>query len=800
MPRRFLIRCLCLLICCTQVLAVESGAQDTAEIKKGDQSLGIEFNLHPVELDVTEELEDAKERYNQGDWLAVVENLQTFQEQYPGDDHIADALFLKAEALAQLKRYRETRKEFLALLKLGPNDTQATHALFRIAEATMLLGETEKAKSRLQEFQKRYPEHELNAYVLPYLAETVARLGDYALAEKLFAESTRKFSDGPLATKSRLHTALLHYQKGNYAKARDQLSGLIDSLKPSAGEYVDASYWLAISDFHLKRWGSASERLEQFIDNHPRHSKAASAALYAAQCQRQQNAPENALALLQRLESTWPNHSEQAAAKLLGIQVNGALGRHEVAYKLFEDFEGNETQKEDAIRAVADLLLKDGEFRNAEKLVRPLAQRRASLITRDDQRKHYTNLFLFALAQRGLGRTSQAILTLRRIRLESVESRFGEQIVLARAQTMNAAEDHVEAIEACRDYLARFPNGELRPAILSEMVLGLVGVERFTDAKSRFQQLVTEQSSDEIVRASRQLGEALYHTQDWKGAREIFAKLASVATSKEDQARALSGLAWISLKEGHREAAAEKFNAYIEQFPGEANTARVRLAHAQNLAELNRTDQAIEELQFFIDLNASAPSRAQALYQLAELLHRTPDQLEDARRIIDLLLEEHESYSKRDAAIYLSGIIRSKLDDDAEPVFQELVDGHPASPYWADALYRLAKSANERQQTPDAKRYLTKLISIQRDGPVLPHALYMLGRIESDEQDWSKARDTLRQLLKQYPQSYLVPLARYGVAESFYQEKDFQRALQHLAKPISGNRSNRCSTVKSGRS
>ena len=173
------------------------------------------------------------------------------------------------------------------------------------------------------------------------------------------------------------------------------------------------------------------------------------------------------------------------------------------------------------------------------------------------------------------------------------------------------------------------------------------------------------------------------------------------------------------------------------------------------------------------------PLRARGLYQLADLLKSDPQQEGRVSQLLAQILSDHPTFEQRDAALYLSAMQdRKQKLVSANTKFKELVQQHPSSKYWSDALYRLAETAHSQQDNTTANQYLTKLISAERDKEVLPHALFMKGRLESDAKNWPVARETLRDLLRKFPNSKLVPVARYGVAESFFQEKEFDRAFQ----------------------
>lgn len=781
MIRRFLLGCwLC--GACSVCFAQSTPTEPLTPIKaiQEETTFGLEFKLDPVALEVSEELERAKEAYTEGKWQFVIDSLTEFLTDYPGDNRFADALFLRAESLVQLERYTEARRDFKQLLTRQPHPTQKVHADFRIAESTMLLGEQQEAQRQLESFRAAHPQHELNAYVIPYLAETVAKNGNTAWSAGLYSETLERFPNGPLTSQARLRLALLKYQNNEFQSANNKLFQFVESADHETPEYWTANYWLAMTEFKTEKWKAAADRLTSFVETKPNHEFAASATYHAAEAYRRIKQPKRALSLLNDLRQRWPNSPLAMKAQMSEMQIAKFTGDSKRVFELYSTFEGNKEETRDATRIAVEMLLSEKRFEEANELIEPIAQRRSSLVTQEGRNKHYTDLFLYAMARRGLGKYGQANQLLGRIRLDLVDQTLSERIMLARAETANAAKDYNAAVEQGFQYEARFPNGQYLDAIRAEMVIGMIGANRRDEAKIKFRQLTrTEGDQKEIARAARRLGEASYRDGDLQNAREVFTALQAAKQSEDDLAQARSGLAWVAMKQGDLSAAIDHFEQFIASFPGHPSTPSCRLALAQAFVTENRRDDAIKVLKFFVDLSAAEPTRAKAMYQLAELMHRDESLLEESREVVDQLLAEHEAFELRDAALYLSGIIQRRLDlDSADDAFTELIEQHKTSKFWSDALYRLAESAESMEKQNEAKQYLTKLISAEQDRKVLPHALYMMGRLESDAKNWTEARETLRDLLRKFPQSPLVPVARYGVAESFYQEKQYDRSLQ----------------------
>lgn len=743
--------------------------------------LDIEFKLAPVELDISEELTKAKLHYEAGEWQQAVEAASQFLDENPGHEQTAAGLFLRGEALVQLQRYDDVRRDFQQLVRRSPNLAQRSRAEFRIAEATMLSGDFTEAQRLFEAFRTRHPNDELNAYVIAYLAETIGRKNP-PWAKALYVESIQRYPAGPLNRRARLHLALIRFGEGHHQIARGDLQKLVETGDQSTNEYWTAWYWLGRAEAKAGETAAAIDRFLSFTEQLPQHEFAAAALFQAGEAYRKTGETKKALDLYRRVRSDWPGSSYSSASLVGEMQLLKKTRQLDEALTKFGELpsETSAAIKQQATQLATEILIAKKEYEQAEALIRPLTDPPRSLQRNSDRNGYYTNLYLLALAQRGQGRFRSANELLGRVRQELVSDDLAQRVVLARIETWVASKDYNEATQAALRFESRFPDSALLPAVRNQMVRSLVQQKRFVEANVKFQQLKnTSDAASYTARAAEVVAEAAYARGDYDTARDAFETLENSDPSDEALARAVSGLAWIDRKQGKHADAIRRFASFISAFPKHSSVWEIRLAYADTLAESNRMDEAMRVLASFANLPAAHPLRPRGLLQLADLAKSDPQQSRRAAEIVDSLLADYPDFEQRDATLYLAGMIQRGVGSpEASKHFAELVEKYPSSQHWSDALYRLAELAHAKRDGENAKRYLTRLISAERDKTVLPHALFMRGRIESDAKQWSQARETLRELLREYPESKLVDVARYGVAESFFQEKEFDRAYQ----------------------
>ena len=764
-------------LCCL-LLLVTSDATLTQESPAS--LLDLQFALEPIELQLGEDLRTAKEHYIHGEWLKAIEQLTTLLEANPNHERATDCHFLIAESLVQLQQYERASVEFRRLLELKPNAAQTAQAEFRLAEAAMLLGQDDAAAGLLQQFRTRHPQHDLNAYALPYLAQLAGSNDNAKRAHSLYSLALQQYPNGPLARECSFQIAMLQYEAGEFLAAKSKLSKLIETDERRDAESWKAFYWLAMTEFQLGKHEHAAERFAQLIKSSPDHRLADASLFFKGEAQRKLGRPREAQQAYQLLRQSRPQ-SEYFSRSIVGeLKCLRPTRNADQALDLYRELQqlDDDSSAKNGTNLVAEVLLSAERFEEARRLLRPFVESRQRLEEPEAREHHYTNLYLYALALRGLGKSSRASEMLGRVRVDLASADIAERVLLARVEIFNEQGDFGSAIKTGRDAESRFPEGRLLDAIRAQLVRAFIMADRLNDAKATFLQMQQQQTSQrELVRAARWLGEATYAANDLVNARRVFETLLRWQQDESDHAQAASGLAWIDVKEANHQSAAARFEQFLDLFPGHESVPEVRIVLSQSLSELGRDERAVEVLTFFEQLNREHPSRAEGLYRLALLLEADPDAQKRAEQVAERLVRDHPKYRRRDAALYLLGMLQRKQNSPvARTRSRQIVKEHYTSQYWSDALYRSAELAADENDLKLAKRYLTKLISSERDRRVIPHALYLRGQLQSEERSWPGARETLRELIHDYPQSPLVGVARYGVAESFFQEKQFDHA------------------------
>ena len=761
-------------VCGQEPVPHETQAEDVEQ-----RPWDLQFSLPPVEVDFSEELTEAKRCYQAGQWQPAVKAATAFLTQYPEHRRRTTGLFLRAEANLQLEKWALAEADFQRVLESDPHEAVQARTEFRLGEVAMLVDNWELAKQRLASFCQTRPDDPLNAYAIVYLAEATGHQRP-AQAKELYLEALRKYPAGPLADRARLHLGVLRFGEGKYEFARRDLAKWVRDADEQSDEYWLAYYWLGRSELMVGQADAGCQRLLEFARQQPEHELTAGSLYLAAEVYRESGERNLALDCYQQCRDEWPDSNYLAAAKLGVLQSLKGLGRLDEALAEFET-SASTLPPEMALPAhqlAAEILISRQQYAQAEALIKPFYLPHPALENERQRNGHYTNLYLLALCHRGRGKHALASELLGRIRQDLASRELAHRVALARVENWVASQEFQLALQAADEFVRRYPNSKLLSAVRAQAVWCHFELGQLPQVEASLQQLQAQGATDPfVIRATEQVAEAAYERGYDPLCRLAFRWLTTLKQPSDTVARAWSGLAWLEKNRGNHAAAAKQFANFLALFPNHDGVEEVRLALADSLQKLGRTREAISALQPFLEVSQQHALRPQGLFQLADLAQSQRQHWPIAFQALQALIADYPEYQQLDGVLYLSATLKLRAGvAGAEEQFNEIVADYPASPYWSDALYRLAELANNRQETQQAEEYLTRLISTDRGAEVMPYALFLRGRMESHAQDWTTARDTLREIIRDYPESSLLPVAKYGIAESFFQEKDFDRS------------------------
>ena len=202
--------------------------------------------------------------YDRQRWKLAVEEFQTFLQKYPNDPRANRCVFYLGEALLQLGKLDDARRNFHAYVERDPEGKYARAALFRSGESAYLAGKLDAAKPDLEGFLAKYPDDRLNAYVLPYLGEMALAKNETAAAAGYFRDGLKRFPEGQLQDDCRLGLARA-LEKQNQTEEAERLY-LAVAGKPGSPLADAAQFHFGALQYAAGRYEEAAESFSAFED------------------------------------------------------------------------------------------------------------------------------------------------------------------------------------------------------------------------------------------------------------------------------------------------------------------------------------------------------------------------------------------------------------------------------------------------------------------------------------------------------------------------------------------------------
>ena len=329
----------------------------------------------------------ATERYDK-----AIESSVVFEEKFPSSKSLPLVLYLRGTAQQKVDKHDDAIATFTALREKFEDSEQAPRALFMTGFTQLLAERNEEAAESFRQFQEKYAKHELAepanywrgsalsfAKKFPEAREILGAHGekfpegnlraaamfrqaycaqsmkDYALAETELKEYLKKFPQGEESAEARLllGDALLAQAKSDEGKE------IYSSIKPESGRFhEDAQFKLAKVLKLEEKYDELRALMQQYMDAHPKSSRAAEALLQIGQSYRKEDQPDKAVEAYWKAIGEWGNDPQALAVEEMFLALDrhykGESEKRDYQARLRELREKAESDKQDilAVRCV----------------------------------------------------------------------------------------------------------------------------------------------------------------------------------------------------------------------------------------------------------------------------------------------------------------------------------------------------------------------------------------------------------------------------------------------------------------
>ena len=727
--------------------------------------------------------------YQHQDWKLAVEEFRTFLAAYPNERRANECVFFLGEALRQLGKFEDARRQFQSYSSREPQGRHAAAALFGAAEAAYLAGDYGPAKSDLASFREKYPNDSLNAFALPYLGDIAQSSGEVAAAARYYRTGLQRFPDGRLQDECRMGLGRALERQNELEEAQRLYAAVAG--RPGSPLADAAQLQLGTLQYAQGKYDQALESFSAFDGRLAKSPWRPNARLNSGLALLKLDRPNEAV---KQFDAAMAISSASAAVVEQSLQgkIQAALqtNDHDAIDRETAQFEKlfpHSPLRSDVRRMLARSLIERKEAARAVALLEPLvAEAPAGGIRQQD----LENRYLLALGYEGLARFEDAQTALQTV-VEKAKGSLKSDAQLNSGTLLMALKRYAEAVAPLQAFLAGNPTGDIEAKAIAALAICHARAKEIDKAKQRYAELIEKHPKHVLIApTTERLAEAAFDANDPAWATELSKRLAAPGSSAAYELKGKLNLGWSQFKAGKQVDAAATLDELLKKNPPEAIAAEAAFLRGRILQDLGQSEAALAMYDVVIERYAGSEHRCEALLAAARLQAKLKQDAVAAKSY-RRLAADYPQFAKLDAAIYEWAWLMQDLGkrEDAAKLFERLHHDNPQSRFWADGTCRLARLALEAKDYQRASALADEVVAKtpagagpnstaeKPDAKVRQYAMLLRGQIAVAKADWPKVREAFEMLLKEYPRSQRRLVAEYWIAESYYQQGDHAAAI-----------------------
>ncbi|NOX35991.1 MAG: tetratricopeptide repeat protein [Calditrichaeota bacterium] len=538
--------------------------------------------------------------------------------------------------------------QYDALLSDPRRKREAGLAYWRKARILWQQGNGALAIQTLKDFLLKLPGHVLEARAYWQIARWLGQNGEYALASQFLERLLEQFDYTELAQQARSELANFYLLAGNYQKAReylaDRLRQIPRKIDPILRQYLppyphDLFFYAGKAAYELQQFTEARRDLLTFLQQH------GDSPLY--------NEAQFLLGKMAYVEG-----DRQAA--LMHFSLVKKEGHPEIFYQARE--------------LVADILMNDGKYVDAQKIYEELirlredpektifyaAQRLKCLINQKKTKTFRQELNIFKSTYKKHPQRDHYLAALE----------FEQGRVAYREKNFNQALKHFETVRK------KFKKTDYVDDALYFTGLTYTTLNRSEDAMKALTEFLKKYpESDLLGDVYNTLGNLYFRGEKIDLALDAFRKALDAAQKPSTRQFAMANLINLYKTRGLWDSALELTRRYIQEFPNARDIMDRKVFVGICLINLNRFSDAIEYLRQ-LKFEASSELEPEIQFYIGEAYFNAGQYENAIREFVKIpLLSRRTKLQWEASALYFSGQAYEKLGriDDAIRMYQEIV-------------------------------------------------------------------------------------------------------------------------------
>ncbi|MFZ4395977.1 MAG: tetratricopeptide repeat protein, partial [Kiritimatiellia bacterium] len=690
--------------------------------------------------------------YQASDWKGAAESYAAVLAGFPDSRHVMQSLYSRGWAWYQAGEFERALNDFRAFQEKYPTNSLTVECQLKAADSLRQLRRYDEALRTYE--QVRIAGSRLVPEALAGKAWTFSAQRDFAAAQGAFFEAAQAYGKDARA-------AIHLFNAGNAAVEARQWGAAVERFGQVQQEWPTnqlaraALYWQALALFRLNRADEAAAKLELLRQVGTPPELAVDSLVLLAQAQEARRKYAEAATLYASVVTNYPGHAlteAAAAAGVVALEKAGSLASAEIAA-------GDFLARYPASAQCAAIRFLLGEYRYRQANYAGSAPELERFV------KEYPahELAAAALHKAGWCHWNLKQPALARACFAAVVADYGTNALAVDAAFMKgrAAEEAGDAAGAADSYgeavrLGRDNDTGQRAAV--ELIRLDHAAKRYEAALLKADAFLARHTTGaSIPRARLYRAEALLEMNRLADAQQAY----QLVGDADPVAAAGSsyGMAWVMRRQGRHAAAA---SAFIQISAGSSTyAADASFWAARSYEDAGNFEAASSAYGVCLRLEAATSVHAdEAAYRQAYCLWQTrkPD---DAQRLYDAVLQDRAASPFAANALYdLAWIMLERgKKDEAYQRFAEFVRHYPKHLLAPDAHFRIGELAYEKElYAVAATNYQTAAAAAVnfRD-----KALYKLGWTREKLTQHEAAAQTFLLLARQLPRSEYAPEAGY---------------------------------------